>query len=49
MLEFGKYAIYIWACYGISALVLGGLVLYTFAARPKDLSPETKPDNDARS
>lgn len=30
MLDFGKNAIYIWACYGVSALVLGGLVLHAF-------------------
>ena len=27
MLDFGKNAIYIWGCYGISAIVLGGLVI----------------------
>ena len=27
MLEFGKNAAYIWSCYGISALVLGLLVI----------------------
>ncbi len=27
MLEFGKNAIYIWACYGISAIVLGLLII----------------------
>lgn len=26
MPEFGKYAIFIWASYGVSALVLAGLV-----------------------
>ncbi len=30
MLEFGKNALYIWACYGISAIVLGGLVIRAF-------------------
>ncbi|MGB0906286.1 MAG: heme exporter protein CcmD [Maricaulaceae bacterium] len=29
MLEFGKYAPYIWASYGVSALVLGALILHT--------------------
>lgn len=33
MLDFGKYAFYIWASYGLSAAVLGGLVIYTFMAR----------------
>lgn len=41
MFEFGKYGIYIWACYGISALVLGGLTLYTFAAGSKAKDPGT--------
>ncbi|MGJ8564135.1 MAG: heme exporter protein CcmD [Alphaproteobacteria bacterium] len=27
MLDFGKHAIFIWAAYGLSALVLGGLVV----------------------
>ena len=27
MLDFGKNAIYIWSCYGISAFVLGALVI----------------------
>ncbi len=30
MLDFGKNAFYIWACYGISAIVLGGLVIAAF-------------------
>ncbi len=36
MLDFGKYAFYIWASYGLSGAVLGALVIYTFAAKPKD-------------
>lgn len=40
MLDFGKYAFYIWTSYGLSAAVLGALVLYTFAAKPKDKSDE---------
>ncbi len=36
MLDFGKHALYIWASYGLSALVLGGLVLHTFIARKKN-------------
>ena len=36
MLDFGKYAFYIWASYGLSAAVLGGLVIYTFLAKPKN-------------
>ena len=35
MFEFGKYAFYIWASYGLSAAVLGGLVIYTVMAKPK--------------
>jgi len=27
MLDFGKNALYIWSCYGISALVLGALTI----------------------
>ncbi len=27
MLDFGKNAVYIWTCYGISAVVLGALVI----------------------
>ena len=27
MLDFGKNALFIWGCYGISALVLGALVI----------------------
>jgi len=30
MLDFGKNAFYIWACYGMSAIVLGGLVIRAF-------------------
>ena len=40
MLDFGKYTFYIWASYGLSAAVLSALVLYTFAATPKDKSNE---------
>jgi heme exporter protein CcmD len=36
MLDFGKYAVYVWASYGLSAAVLGALVIYTFANKPKD-------------
>jgi len=27
MFEFGKNAVYIWCCYGVSALVLGALII----------------------
>ncbi len=27
--DYDKYAVYIWACYGLSALVLIGLVLWS--------------------
>ncbi len=27
MLDFGKNAFYIWSCYGVSALVLGTLII----------------------
>jgi len=33
MLEFGKYAPFIWGSYGLSALVLGALVIQTFRGR----------------
>ena len=35
MLDFGKYAFYVWASYGLSAAVLGALVIYTIMAKPK--------------
>lgn len=35
MLDFGKYAIYVWSAYGASALVLGGLVLATLRRNRK--------------
>lgn len=36
MLEFGKYAAYIWASYGLSAAVLGGLVVHAILSKPKN-------------
>ena len=27
MFEFGKNAVYIWSCYGVSAVVLGALII----------------------
>ncbi|WP_371397778.1 heme exporter protein CcmD [Fretibacter rubidus] len=33
MLEFDQYAPFIWASYGLSALVLGALVVQTFRGR----------------
>ena len=33
MLDFEQYAVFIWASYGISALVLGALVVQTFRGR----------------
>lgn len=29
MLDFGKHAVFIWSAYGLSALVIGGLVFQT--------------------
>ena len=29
MLDFGKHAVFIWAAYGLSALTLGALIIYT--------------------
>ena len=29
LLDFGKHALFIWSAYGLSAIVLGGLILYT--------------------
>jgi len=36
MLDFGKHAFFVWASYGLSAAVLGALVIYTLANKPKD-------------
>jgi len=30
LLDFGKHAAFIWAAYGISALLLGGLIIMTW-------------------
>jgi len=36
MLEFGKDAIFIWGAYGISAAVIGGLILRAALMKPHD-------------
>ncbi len=36
MLDFGQYAPFIWGAYGISALVLLSLVIYTLRSKPRD-------------
>lgn len=35
MLDFGKYAFYVWMSYGISAVVLAGLVILTLRRQRK--------------
>ncbi len=49
-LDAGKYAAYLWPAYGISLLVLGGLVIESLAAarrwrkRAESLPPPERPE-----